>query len=72
MFMQKVIRTKMASALLAAQSQAAAAGVNTGRLGRNILTADAAGVGVKARLRTNPKKEVGHGVGTFIPLKKAA
>ena len=45
----KIIRTKMADALIGAVHQRINNGYNTGRLGRLVLTNEAAGVGVNYR-----------------------
>jgi hypothetical protein len=42
-----VARTKMSAAFIAAMRESCAAGGNHGKLGRRILTNEAAGVGVK-------------------------
>jgi acyl-coenzyme A synthetase/AMP-(fatty) acid ligase len=57
----KVVRTKLADALIGAVHSSINAGHNTGRLGRLVLTAEAKGVGIKHRIRQTPallKKEV--------------
>jgi hypothetical protein len=57
----KVVRTKLADALIGAVHSSIAAGNNTGRLGRLVLTAEAQGVGIKHRIRQTPallRKEV--------------
>lgn len=51
---QKVIRTKMAAALIGAVHQSIDSGHNTGRLGRQVLTNEAKGVGVKWAPRQTP------------------
>jgi hypothetical protein len=48
----RVIRTSIAAALISATHKAHSQGINTGRLGRNVLTAEAKGVGVKQYIRT--------------------
>ena len=53
---QKVIRTKMSAALIAATHKAHSEGHNTGKLGRLVLTNEAKGVGVKYSPRAAKKK----------------
>jgi hypothetical protein len=55
----KVVRTKLADALIGAVHSSINAGHNTGRLGRLVLTAEAQGVGIKQRIRLR-KVEAGY------------
>ena len=72
--MQKgIVRTKMAAALIGAIHQSIDDGNNTGRLGRRVLTNEAAGVGVKFIPRTKPKPPAVSAVMTnTIPVRRDA
>lgn len=53
----KIVRTKMADALIRAVHSSIDAGHNTGRLGRNVLTNEVKGVGVKFVPRSKSKNK---------------